>query len=89
MSSHSWIQNGVDPQRNERIGKVFELVELRFRRNIKRNFHIKVIFPDCNRNRILNPHCPSDLSSKADHKDYIVRNRYTLVNIQHISLYFL
>ena len=53
--------NMADPQRNLCIGKVFELAEPHFRRNMKHNFFIKAVIPyhDRNRNRdrkcILNP----------------------------------
>ena len=36
----SVIQNVADPRRNGRIGKVFELAEPRFRRDMERNFPI-------------------------------------------------
>ena len=34
------IQNVADPRRNGRIGKVFELAEPRFNRDMERDFHI-------------------------------------------------
>jgi len=34
-----WIQYVIDPQRMA-IGKVLELAELRFRRDMERDFHI-------------------------------------------------
>jgi len=37
---HPVIQDVADPRRNGRIGKVFELAELRFRRDIERDFRI-------------------------------------------------
>jgi len=36
----SVIQNVADPRRNGRIGKVFELAEPRFNRDMERNFRI-------------------------------------------------
>jgi len=48
------IQNVTDPRRNGRSGKVFELVEPRFRRDMGRDFRIYAIFSDRDRNRILN-----------------------------------
>jgi len=46
--SHGYdlIQNVAEPRRNGCIGKVFELVELCFRRCMERYFCIIVIFPD-------------------------------------------
>jgi len=38
--SKSVIQNVADPRRNGRIGKVFELSELRFRSAVERDFRI-------------------------------------------------
>ena len=37
-----------------RIGKVFELAEPRFGRDMERDFRIRAIFPYRDRNRILN-----------------------------------
>jgi len=34
------IQNVADPRQNGRIGKVFDLAEPHFRRNMERNFRI-------------------------------------------------
>jgi len=36
----SVIQNAADPRWNDRIGKVFELAEPRFNRDMERNFRI-------------------------------------------------
>jgi len=48
------IQNVADPQRTGRIGKVFELAKPRFRLDMKRDFRNLAIFPDRDRNHILN-----------------------------------
>jgi len=37
---HAVIQNVADPRRNGGIGKVFELAEPRFRRDMERDFRI-------------------------------------------------
>jgi len=52
-----WIQNVADSRRNGRIGKVFELVELRFHCNIEYNFRIRTIFLYRDRNRNRNQNC--------------------------------
>ena len=40
----TWIQNVADLWRNGRFGKVFELVDLRFRSDIEHDFRIRAIF---------------------------------------------
>ena len=49
-----WIQNVADLRRNSHIGKVFELAEPHFRHDMEHNIRIRPIFPDRNRNCILN-----------------------------------
>jgi len=61
IDMRQWIQNVIDLRQNYLIGKVFELAEPHFFRNMEHDFCIKMIFPyrdrNCNhnRNRILNP----------------------------------
>jgi len=52
---HSWSQNVAELTRKSYIEKVFELAELRFSRDMERNFRIGVIFLYRDRNRILIP----------------------------------
>ena len=58
----------ADSWQNSLIGKVFELADLHFRHYLERNFRIRAIFPDRDRNRILNPSV-----KVADSLRYVVR----------------
>jgi len=68
----AWIQNVADPRQNGDTGKVFELTQPRFRRDMERAFRSTEIFPyrdqNCNydRNRILNPCCLARLIQIAN-----------------------
>ena len=59
--------NVADLQRNDSIGKVFELAEPRFHHDMERDFRIRAIFPYHNQNRNPksqpNPHFESLMRS--------------------------